>query len=87
MLDTLRITLAPDGGTATDVAEERYEFVLHKRHGWILAPTGYWIRKSASGKSYELCCSKETAEAYDRWFPFGTRWNATSILAVTEFES
>ena len=57
-----------------------YTAVLHKRHGWIAAPEGYWIRESASGKSYELCSNDDPIGVT---FPYGTRWNATSILAVS----
>lgn len=60
--------------------EERYNAVLHKRYGWIVAPEGYWIRESASGKSYELCSDEEPRGLL---FPLGTRWNATSILAMS----
>lgn len=61
------------------MTEERFTEVLHKRHGWIVAPSGYWIRRSKSGRSYELC-SNEPPRFGDH-FPFGTRWNATSIIA------
>jgi len=58
----------------------RYSAVLHKRHGWIDAPRGYWIRESASGKSYELCSDEES---HGVTFPLGTRWNTGSILGAS----
>lgn len=61
--------------------EERATAICHKRHGWLTAPDGYYFRVSASGKSYELVGgpAQESTLAH---FPFGTRWLASSIIAV-----
>jgi hypothetical protein len=63
----------------TTATKERLAAVLHQRHGWIDAPEGYWIEKSANGKTFWLCSDREPQPG-DR-FPYGTRWNATSIVA------
>ena len=68
--------------TITQSATPRCRAILHKRHGWIEAPEGAWIQVSRSGRSYEL---HETGPLdTSSFYPYGTRWNATSVLACDE---
>lgn len=62
------------------MVKEKFTAVFHKRHGWISAPEGMWFEESDNGKSYWLC--SETDPEPGTFFPFGTRFNATSILNV-----
>jgi hypothetical protein len=59
--------------------ETRISAILHKRHGWIVAPEGGWFEEQ--GKSFWLCLGRDPQPG--DYFPLGTRWNARSILAVS----
>lgn len=62
----------------TTAQTERFRAVCHKRHGWIVAPEGCWFEDSPNGKSVWLHMDREPR--FSDHFPFGTRFNATSIV-------
>lgn len=62
-------------------ARERYSEVLHKRHGWLAAPEGGYFELSANGKSVWLVLPEGERDGRGYVFPFGTRFNASSVLA------
>jgi hypothetical protein len=64
------------------MTKEKHRTVLHKRHGWLEAPEGWWFEESENRKSYWLCSDQEPT--FSDHFPYGTRFNATSILAVSD---
>ena len=62
----------------------RFSSLLHKRHGWIDAGEGAWFEQSDNLKSFYLF-EKDGPQVGSR-YPFGTRFNAASILAYDEID-
>ena len=63
--------------------KERHKALLHKRHGWLEAPEGMWYEESENKKSYWLCGGPDTTGP-GYVFPYGTRFNATSVYGVAD---
>lgn len=59
---------------------ERFSQILHKRHGWLEAPPGYHFEER--GKMILLIHHSRTPPDPRFWFPYGTAWRASSVLAI-----